>query len=124
MSLMVCPYRRDPTTRKLLDLPGPAEQLSDLAGPERWRWSVWASSASRELGLTLLPALAREDLYAEGTDLDALEGELDQLERHASQVAAATHTEAAALAHRIANVRAAIHIAREQGGETGGVYIG
>lgn len=124
MSLMVCPYRRDPTTRKLVDLPGPTDRLSDLAGPEAWRWSVWASAATRELGLTLLPALAREDVYAEGTDLDALEAELDALERHAGDVAAATCTEAAALGSRIANVRAAIRIAREQGGETGGVYIG
>jgi len=125
MSLIVYAYRRDPETGKMLDLEvAPVLPCNELAGFESWRHEVWGASVVRDLGLKLIPSLANEDLYAEGSDLDQLDTELERLIENLSTVAATTNIDAGSLRFRIDNMREAVRLARQAGNGTGGVYIG
>jgi hypothetical protein len=118
MSLLVSPYkRRSDGTIEWLDLSAPG---SDLAGVESSRQSFWGSPEARALGLTLLPQLAQGDIWVEGSDLTTLEHEITllmaSLDRFAGQESY--------WYPRLANVQAAVAIAKDVPEGQGGVYIG
>lgn len=53
------------------------ELWRNLAGPERWQTEMYGSPVARSLGLTLLPSLSEQDIYAQGEDLDVLGREIE-----------------------------------------------
>ncbi|MGW2279471.1 hypothetical protein [Streptomyces sp. NPDC001770] len=70
MTLMVSVFVLDDAGEShVLDTP---EDCSDLAGPEVWRTSVWASEAVRELGARFFPALAEGWLVAQPEEVAEL----------------------------------------------------
>ncbi|WAS97965.1 hypothetical protein [Nannocystis punicea] len=92
---------------------------NDLAGPERWRVTVYGSDAARALGLTLLPTLATEDVYAEGEELDVLEREIQVMLANTARWPAIGLEQ---LRFRFFNILEAIRLARAEA--HGGVYVG
>ena len=91
MSLTVSTYQRIEHTRT----PIPGAPPAKAAGPERWRTTVWSSSAVTELAETvrrprpsrlILPSLATQDVLVEGEELDQLEREVDALLANAADV--------------------------------------
>ncbi|MFZ6767364.1 hypothetical protein ACO0LM_09775 [Undibacterium sp. Di26W] len=75
MTLTVSVVYVDELTGKLLD-EIPLSQGDDLAGPERWRNSVYGSPESTKLGLSLLCSLKNEDILVQGSDVIALKKEV------------------------------------------------
>ena len=153
MSLIVYPYKRDPSTGKMEDL----TKDSQSAGFEAWRAQVWGSEVVRSLHCQLLPSLEKGDIYAEGADLDQLEAEALLLLQQVNLIASRTRTMeyrlldrgegpdirvgtideesaislgvikqegANPLRDRLRNILAAVRAARELGEGHGGVYIG
>ncbi len=90
MSLSASPYKRDPLTGTREDL----TERSFSVGFERWRKQLWGSEIVRSFSCVLLPSLEKEDIYAEGADLDQLEGEASLLLQHVELIAAHTGIEA------------------------------
>lgn len=115
---------------KLLD---PASPGSDLAGFESWRHNVYGSATARALGLTLLPTLREEDLFAEGGSLDQLEVEVRTLLAHVPELVADSARRGIPLVSnaepgptvtfRLGNVLAAIEAARTVRDGISGVCI-
>lgn len=125
MSLIVQAYRRDPETGKMTELDTePVPPCNEMAGVDALRFRVYGSAAVKNLGLTLLPSLAKDEVYAEGDDLDRLEAEIDLLTHNLSAVAASTEVDEEGLRFRLDNMREAVRLARQVGGGAGGVYIG
>ncbi len=153
MSLIVYPYKYDPSTGKREDL----TKDSQSAGFEAWRTQVWGSEVVRSLHCQLLPSLEKGDIYAEGADLDQLETEALLLLQQVDLIATRTRTRedclpnrgegpdirigtideesavslggikqegATPLRDRLRNILAAVRTARELGEGHGGVYIG
>lgn len=117
MSLVTHAYVRAPdgATQEL-----PAEPpRNDLAGPERWRVTVYGSEVARALGLTLLPTLTAQDIFAEGPQLDLLEREVQLLLANTGRWPAISLDE---LRFRLLNILEAVRLARAA--PDGGVYLG
>ncbi|MFY0532165.1 hypothetical protein [Nannocystis pusilla] len=109
-------------------MPGPVGSMRELAaepprnhlaGPERWRSKVYGSDTARALGLTLLPTLISQDIYAEGDELDVLEREVEVLLGNTGRWPALGLDE---LRFHLLNIIEAIRLARTDA--HGGVYIG
>lgn len=66
-------------SRGFLDVP---EGVSDTAGFERWRTSVWGSPMLRSLGARFFPRLAEGDLYVEPDEIGAFLEECALLVSH------------------------------------------
>ena len=123
MALFVYPFRREGEWRlpRRLDA-RPRAPRDELFGTDGSRAGLWASPILAELGLTLLPQLARADLLIEGTALDALEAECRLLMGEARRVGEATQSRHDHLVRRLENALEALRLAREAG--EAGVFIG
>jgi hypothetical protein len=118
MSLIVSPYKRLPDgSVEWLAMPDHSNQL---AGFESTRQTFCGSDTAKALGLSLLPTLALSDIWAEGTDLDRLETEIDTLSAHLDLFP--DQQEYWRL--RLANVKSAVQSAKRLPAGQGGVYIG
>jgi hypothetical protein len=117
MSLLVQAYCREPGTGQIRWLAlEPDSERNDLAGFEAWRDQIYAGPEARALGLKVLPRLANDDIYAEGTELLTLERETRALlGRYSSE-------EFESVAFRLLNILEAIRVAQRE--PNGGVYIG
>ncbi|MFD9484090.1 hypothetical protein ACFWBX_08805 [Streptomyces sp. NPDC059991] len=86
MSLLVDVFVYAPDgTRDFLDVP---DGVSDTAGFERWRTSVWGSPMVRSLGARFLPRLAEDDLYVEPDEVVAFLDECALLVSHVPPIVA------------------------------------
>jgi hypothetical protein len=118
MTLMVKPYKRlEDGSIVWIDLPDPA---ADLAGVESARQTFWGSATAQRLGLVFAPTLRDTDIWAEGDDLIRLEHEIMILLTHLDTFI----DEQDYWQFRLANVQAAIVLARSIPNGQGGVYIG
>ena len=118
MSLLIFAYRIDETDH-VQELPG-QESTHQLGGFEVDRRNIYGSDVARSLGLTLLPTLLTDDLYATGDDLDKLEREVDHLMENVHLFG----DDAERVTSKLANIRIALSLARAVEGGKGGVYIG
>lgn len=97
-----------------------SERGKDLAGPEAWRTEVWGSSLAHSLGLTLLPSLAKRDIWATGDALDHLDREVSILFEHLDQLAQTAGRPSKDMASYLTNMKNAVIKAKEI---NGGVVI-
>ena len=114
MTLSVIAYlpSNDGSTTDLIEIGSP----ESMAGPESFRTSFYGSAEMRALGATLLPELAKSDLWVERDDLNQLEREVQVALTHFQ-----SHLHSDTYVHRLQNILAAIEIAKAK---NGGVYIG
>ncbi|WP_327175992.1 hypothetical protein OG599_12125 [Streptomyces sp. NBC_01335] len=123
MTLMVSVFVLDDGTGEshVLDTP---EDCSDLAGPEVWRTSVWASEAVRALGARFFPELAEGWLVAQPDEVFALLDECALVRENLVSVARRRNNAGdvpladavRSIGDRLTNVEAACHRALAIGG--------
>ncbi|MEO1619661.1 MAG: hypothetical protein AAFU53_01370 [Cyanobacteria bacterium J06632_3] len=117
MTLSVYPYRRKANQEiEYLSVP---PDYSELAGTEATRWSFWGSPQVKALGVSLLPALTHQDIYAESHQLTQLKQEIETLQQQLSNICTIPEKEYWQI--RLSNILTAIQIAKEH---SGGIYIG
>ena len=92
-----------------------------VAGFERCRRDLWGHEFVCGLGLVLLPALAKDDVFAEGKAIDQLESDTQCILSNIASVSEATRYTEEFISQRCQNILGAIRRAREIGG---GVVIG
>lgn len=117
MSLSVSAYIRH--SENELEWLTPEEPFNDLAGFESTRKNFWASEEVRKLGLTLLPTLKEQDIWAEGVELNQLESEINILVQALPNLNSSYGYEY--LQFRLSNIKEAVRLAKKF---CGGVNIG
>ncbi|WP_329404368.1 hypothetical protein [Streptomyces melanogenes] len=86
MSLLVHVFVYAPDgSRDYLDAP---DGVSETAGFERWRTSVWGSPVVRSLGARFFPRLAEDDLYVEADEAGSFLDECALLASHVPLIVA------------------------------------
>ncbi|MFI1176788.1 hypothetical protein [Streptomyces melanogenes] len=106
-------------TRDYLDAP---DGVSETAGFERWRTSVWGSPMVRSLGARFFPRLAEDDLYVEPDEVVAFLDECALLTSHVSLIVAGMGPDRGAEEHtynltsKLANISDAARRAVQAGG--------
>src|SRR5262249_13946777 len=94
-----------------------AESASlESGGFESCRQELWGSATAKRLGLTLLPMLAEQDLYAEGDTLLQLESEAQIIHQSVDMLAKDTGYPADFIAQRTRNILTAVAKAVARGG--------
>lgn len=91
-----------------------------MAGPEAWRTLVWGSPFARSLGLTLLPSLAEDDIWAIDDGLDRLDQEVSTLFENVERLGQEAKRSSENITHYLTNMRNAVAEAKEI---DGGVVI-
>jgi HEPN domain-containing protein len=94
----------------------PDNPSDELAGFESYRQKLYASQAAVSLGLKLLPSLATENVYAEGSDLERLLGEAELALANIGLFEVELGASAESLRPRFENIICAIHRASRLGG--------
>lgn len=113
MTLTISIMRHDAATGQLTN-EIPLAPGDELAGPESWRYSFYASEATVRLGLPLLYSLGTQDIVATGDEIHALKREAQVL----LQDAVADNDSAQ---HRLSNIVRACELAASIGAT---VWIG
>jgi hypothetical protein len=106
MSLSVHAFVRDAADE--LNLLEPEHPGEELAGTEDFRFKLYASPLSIQLGFKLLPRLARENLLAEGDDVQMLKLEALEIINHLEAFAVVSEISGETIAHRIGNILRAL----------------
>jgi hypothetical protein len=99
--------------RRILDVP---DGVSDLAGFERTRTTLWGSAAVRALGAEFLPRLAGDDLWVGVDEVAAFAAECELLLAHLPALCAGCGYGEDYLAFRLSNMVAAARRATAAGG--------
>ncbi len=81
-------------------------------GPENWRNLFYGSDAVESLGLTLIPSLAKNDVYAGGEELDQLEREAKIMLDNLAFIVSQTGNNEQTYAQRLRYILEAIEFAR------------
>ena len=97
------------------------EPFNDVFGFESWRYSVWGSSVLQQLNCSILNSLKNSNVYAEGTDLDQLEIEFNQILESLENIQEALQVSPNLIKTRVKNGIEAIRIAKTF--SNGGVVI-
>lgn len=92
------------------------EESGDLAGPERWRWTVWGSGTVRELGARFFSVLADEDLYVGPDQVGDFLHECALLAGSLEEIAAGGNVSVRVLGERLRSIEDAARRAHEAGG--------
>jgi hypothetical protein len=119
MTLVVSVYVRDSSGS--IDFIEPDSPSEELAGFESYRQTLYGSQVAVSLGFKLLPRLATEDLYAEGSDLEQLRDEAELAIANIGLFEAESGASAEHLRARFENIICAVQRASRIGG---GVVIG
>ncbi|MBC7810908.1 MAG: hypothetical protein H7175_07180 [Burkholderiales bacterium] len=120
MTLAIFVYYTDPETGEEIDVDlGPG---GEMAGVEALRHQLWGTPIMTELGLTLIPTLRNNNIFASGDELDVLEQEAKTILENADFIAErlgwrGTET----ILHRTGNIVKAVEEARKINGT---VHIG
>ncbi|MBN8472982.1 hypothetical protein JYJ95_41300 [Corallococcus exiguus] len=124
MSLGVRAYRRDEKgEQEFLGVERPGGGEPTLFGSEVCRTELWGAPCMKELGAVLLPGLAEQDLYVEGTELESLKSEVEHLLANCSTISAATGYREDFIAFRLENLLLAVKTAMSVEGCLGGVVV-
>jgi hypothetical protein len=113
MSLLVNVYTGPRSSMEIIE---PDQHWQELAGFESYRQCLYGSQAARDLGLQLLPNLARGDLYAEGEDVDRLRAEAELAVANIELFVAEAGATEESLLPRFTNIIAATRLAAKLGG--------
>ena len=95
-----------------------------LMGFESCRKELWGSHTARELGLTLVPTLATQDIYAFESDLSRLRDEAQILMGNLRKLKEGTPYSESSIGFWLENMLAWVDLAESYHDDNIGVYIG
>lgn len=113
MTLLVNTFKRNQDGELIID---DTEHSLELAGFESFRTTFYGSHAAKELGLTILPSLATQDVWVSGSELSGLRREVEIVLDHLNQFVEESQCGLDTLQQRAFNILAAIDRAESIGG--------